>query len=140
MSESPTASSSGDKTPPKKKQKLWYSQSFNQDWLTDPELKDWIKPDPKDKNVVHCVVCESKLKNPNKAGLLSHKVTSKHIKNYESKKKCVNIQHFLKKSVEDPKDKVNNAELLLCGYMAEHGIAFSLADHLVELMKKMFPD
>lgn len=140
MSESPTASSSGDTTPPKKKQKLWYSQSFNQDWLTDPELKDWIKPDPKDKNVVHCVVCESKLKNPNKAGLLSHKVTSKHIKNYESKKKCVNIQHFLKKSVEDPKDKVNNAELLLCGYMAEHGIAFSQADHLVELMKKMFPD
>ena len=62
MGDSPTASSSGDRTPPKKKQ-MWYSQSFNEDWLTDPELEDWIKLDLRDKFVVHCVVCESKLKN-----------------------------------------------------------------------------
>lgn len=66
---------------------MWYSQSFNDEWLKDPELKHWIKPDPKDKYIVHCIVCDSKLKNPNRGGLLSHKATSKHIKNYESKKK-----------------------------------------------------
>ena len=87
MSDNQSASSSGNKTPPKKKQKMWYSQSFNNDWLNDSELKDWIKSDPNDKYVVHCVVCDCKLKNPNKAGLMSHKATTKHIKNYEAKKK-----------------------------------------------------
>lgn len=87
-SEKANASSRGDKTPPKKKIKMWYSQSFNSDWLNDPKLNNWIKPDPKDKYIVYCIVCDSKLKYPNRGGLLSHKATSKHIKNYESKKKC----------------------------------------------------
>ena len=64
----------------KRKKKMWYNQSFSSEWLTDPEFKDWIKADPKDKNVVLCVVCDCKLKNPNKGGLISHKATSKHIK------------------------------------------------------------
>lgn len=68
-SQNPTASSSGDNSPPKKKTKVWYSQSFNSEWLNDPEFKDWIKPDPNDKYIVHCIVCDSKLKNPNKGGL-----------------------------------------------------------------------
>ena len=46
----------------------------------------------------------------------------------------------MKQPAEDPKDEVHNAELLLCGYMAEHGMAFSQADHLIEVMKRMFPD
>lgn len=56
------------------------------------------------------------------------------------RKKCVSIQQFIKKPVEDPQNKVHNAELLLSGYMAEHGMAFSQADHLIEVMKRMFPD
>ena len=133
-------SESGEKTPPKKKPKVWYNQAFKSDWLNDPELKDWIKPDPADRFVVYCTVCDSKMKNCNKSGLMAHKETSKHMKNFEAKKKSLSIKCFTRKQVEDPQDKVDNAELLLSAFMAEHGMPFSQADHLIEVMKKMFPE
>ena len=48
-------------------------------------------------------------------------------------------QFFSEKKTEDPPDEVANAELLLAAFMAEHGMPFSQADHLTELVKKMFP-
>lgn len=34
---------------PKKKIKTLYKQSFKQQWMTDENFKDWVKPDPSDK-------------------------------------------------------------------------------------------
>ncbi len=39
-------------TPPKKKTKTWYQKAFNTEWLKDPSLKSWVKPDPNDKYTV----------------------------------------------------------------------------------------
>lgn len=128
-------------SPPGKKKKLWYRQGFCEDWLTVDELKDWLKPDPSDKFAALCSVCDCKLKNCNRVSLLNHKDSSKHLKNYSDKKKCVKIQSFLRKPRKDDfHDKVSKAEVLLTGYIAEHGVPFAQADHLVETIKKMFPD
>lgn len=144
MSESgdPEPGVSGSNTPPRKKSKGWYQQSFNPEWLQDPELKDWVKPDPKDKNGAFCSVCDWKLKNCNKSALMKHKASSKHIKCFEAKKRTVNIQQYFKKPTESEKlqDKIAKAELLLEGYIAEHGVPFAQVDHLVEVIKKMAPD
>ena len=123
---------SGSNTPPRKKSKGWYQQSFNSGWLEDPELKDWVKPDLKDKYGALCSVCDWKLKNYNKSALLKHKVSAKHVKCLEDKKRTINIQQFFKKPTELEKfqDKVAKAELLLDGYVAEQ------VNHLVEVIKK----
>ena len=89
---------SGSNIPPWKKSKGWYQQSFNSGWLEDPELKDWVKPDPKDKYGALCNVCDWKLKNCTKSALLKHKVSAKHVKYLEVKKRTINIQQFFQET------------------------------------------
>ena len=67
MSDSAVPRGSGDKSPPKKKAKVWYQRAFNDEWLSDPELKDWIKPAASDRYAVICSLCDTK-KN-NKSGI-----------------------------------------------------------------------
>jgi len=31
--------------PEKRLKYVWYKQAFSDEWLLDPELKDWAKPD-----------------------------------------------------------------------------------------------
>ena len=52
---------------------------FNDEWLTDIELKDWIKPDPNNRFAVIFTVCSCTMTNANKTGLLAYKQTQKHI-------------------------------------------------------------
>lgn len=50
------------------------------------------------------------------------------------------LQFFSKKkAAEDPQDEVATAELLISAFMAEHGMPFHQAEHLSEVVKKMFP-
>lgn len=139
--ENPIPSTSGCNTPPKKKRKPWYHQGFNAEWLNDPEFKEWLKPDANDKYVALCSVCDCKFRNTNRSGLLNHKSSSKHTKNLAAKKSSIKMQQFFskKKTAEDPQDEVATAELLLSAFMAEHGMPFHQAEHLSELVKKMFP-
>jgi hypothetical protein len=44
-------------TPPRKKAKMWYQQAFSGEWLSDPELKDWIKADSNNRYAVVSLVC-----------------------------------------------------------------------------------
>jgi Domain of unknown function (DUF4371) len=124
-----------------RKKKVWYNQPFNSDWLHDPDLNDWIEPDPKDRYTVRCKVCDVSLTNANKSALIAHKSTQKHIKNFDLKKKMTKITSFVAHPKEPPlKEKVAKAELLLTAFMAEHHVPFLQADHLMDSMKKMFPD
>ena len=102
-SENSASRGSGYRTPPKKKSKGWYRQCFNVEWQKDPELKDLVKADPSDKFSTMCSVCDIKLKNYNKLSLIQHKSSTKHVKNYEGKKRIVNIQSFLAKT--NPKEE-----------------------------------
>src|SRR5688572_21442245 len=77
-----------------KKRNHGISRSFNNNWLQDPELKVWIEADSKDRFVVRCKVCDFSLSNINKSSLLAHKMTQKHVKNFEFKKEMTNIKTF----------------------------------------------
>ena len=140
-SDSEEAGCSTDKTPPRKKTRISYKQAFKQEWMTDVDFKDWVKPDPKDKFSALCAICDCTLKSCNKTRLLSHKTSSKHAKNMASRKTATVIDKFVTKKKEpDLKDKVHKAELKLTAFMAEHDMPFSQTDHLLPLLKKMFPD
>ena len=100
-------------TYPAKKTKSWYQQSFNNNWLQDPELKDWIEADSKDRFVVRCKVCDFSLSNINKSSLLAHKMTQKHVKNFEFKKDMTNIKtFFVTPKTPSLREQVAKAELL----------------------------
>lgn len=118
----------------------WYSQAFKKEWLEDPLMKDWLEPDNNDKYIVRCKVCDDKLSNTNKAKLLAHKATKKHIRNFESRRTTPSIANFLAKKGPSLKENVTKAELSLVSFLAEHNTPFAQADHLVGLCKKMFPD
>jgi hypothetical protein len=131
----------GSDTPPRKKAKQWHKQAFNNEWLSDPELKDWIRADSNNRYAVVCTVCSTTLANVNKTRLLAHKNTNKHIRNSEAKSRTLNIQQFFHQpKAEDLHNKVAKAELVLTLFMAEHNTPFLRADHLVDCLKKMFPD
>ena len=128
-------------SPPRKKAKVWYKQAFKQEWLEEEEFKSWVKADPSDKFSAVCCVCDATIKNCSKSRLLSHKNSTKHAKNFAAKRNMTVIDKFVVKKTEpDKKEKVHRAELLLTGFMAEHGMPFSQANHLIPVIKKMFPD
>jgi len=125
-------------TPPRKKLKQQsYSQAFCEEWLTDSELKEWIKPDSNNRYAAICTICSCTLTNTNKTGLLAHKTTQKHMKNVEAKSKTLNIKKLFNKPKEPClQDKVAKAETLLTASMAEHNTPFSQADHLITCNSK----
>lgn len=138
-----TSESDGSKIAkrPKSKTNIWYNQPFNNDWLQDSDLKDWIESDPNDRYIVHCKVCDIKLTNANKSALVAHKSSQKHRTNFEINKQSTKISSFFVSPKEPSlKDQVAKAELLLSAFMAEHHIPFEQADHLTEALKNMFPD
>ena len=90
---------------------------------------------------LYCSVCDCTLKCCNRTRLLSHKNSSKHAKNLSLRKGTTVIDKFMTKKKEpDLKSKASRAELLLTGFMAEHDLPFSNVEHLIPLVKKMFPD
>ena len=104
-------------------------------------MKDWIKQNPKNRYEVVCTVCSVTLTNANKAGLLAHKATNKHVNNSLAAKNSLQISTYFNKPKDvSLEDKVAKAEICLTAFMAEHSTPFLQADHLVECCKRMFPD
>ncbi|XP_046855931.1 protein ZBED8-like [Xenia sp. Carnegie-2017] len=139
------SSDKNDHRPSRKKakpeDKKWYKQSFNDAWLKDPELADWISKDPGNKFTVRCKVCEHTFNGPNKSALMKHKATKKHTDAYKAKQNTLQVSKFFQKQTGPDVDEMKaKAEVLLPGFLAEHRTPFLQADHLSELMKKMFPD
>lgn len=89
--------SSTHNTHPKKRAKVWYQQTFKSEWLDDPELCKWVKPDRANKYTVICTVCDCKLKNCNNSSLLHHNVSAKHGKNLSANIITVSIEKFAQK-------------------------------------------
>ena len=68
-------------------------------------------------------------------------MTQKHAKNFELRKHMTNIKtSFVTPKAPSLREQVAKAELLLVAFMAEHNMPFIQADHLVEVIKQMFPD
>ena len=121
--------------------KIWNNQPFNSNWLADPELKDWIKSVKESKYAVKCKVCDVVLTNANKSVLIAHKATKKHSKNFEREKNAIKVDTFFALNKESSlHEKVAKAELLFAAFMAEHYMPFRQANHMAEVMKRMFPD
>ena len=130
---------SNSQASPQKKIK-WYTQVFNVKWLTDTRLKDWLQQDRDNKDYSYCKCCKITLKNANKSMLLRHKESERHKRSYQIAKSSSSISRFFAKKNCAEDEQIAKSELLLAGYLAEHHIPFSHADHLLTVCKRAFPD
>lgn len=125
---------------PIKKRKIWYAQSFKDEWLEDANFKDWLKRDSINKNNSFCICCNVTIKNAGKSMLLKHKNTEKHVKNFQAAKSKLKITNFISKKTTSEGGKIATAEVLFSGYFSEHHVPFVHIDHLLDVCKKAFPD
>ena len=123
------------------KKRKWYSMSFNQEWLKEKDFKDWLAQDAKDSDSSYCKCCKVTLKNANKSMLSKHKISAKHIKNFEAAKSTIDISQFMKSSSSSAADnQTARSELAIAAYFTEHNIPFSCIDHFLPMCKIAFPD
>ena len=118
------------------KKRKWYTQHFEQAWLGDADLKDWLRQDAENPDAGYCACCHVSLKNANKSMLMAHKNTVKHKKYFEAAKSSSKLDSFLVKKTTTLDEKVDKAELLITGYFAEHHVPFLHVNHLVEVLQK----
>ncbi|KAI8772522.1 general transcription factor ii-i repeat domain-containing protein 2 [Biomphalaria glabrata] len=119
-----------------KKKKKWYTQSFLERWLEDPELADWLQGDKDDPSTCYCTCCQVMLKNSNRSMLLSHKKTMKHQRAFAGIPKASSC----KKKKLSCAENIARAELLLSCFFTEHQLPFYYIDHLIEVCRNGFHD
>lgn len=142
MSQSDTESdSSGPSTKKKiKKTKSWRKQKFNKDWLALDQFKGWLTEIPEDPFSCKCNACDCTL-ICGKSELLKHSNGKKHLQKVKSVAQNSNITSFFHPvCTRDESRQVQDFELRLSAFFAEHNVAFQVVDHLVPLLKEIIPD
>ena len=90
--------------------------SFNEEWLKDPQFKDWLERDKNNKDACYCKCCQFTLKNANRSFLVKHASSTKHKTNLEIIKSITNITQFMKKKQSSTSEQIAKAELLIAGF------------------------
>lgn len=79
-------------------------------------------------------ICDVRLKNLNREGLLQHRDSVKHKKNFKTKSNNMDITQLMRKPTVNRvtlQEKITRAETILTGFMSEHCTPSLQADHSV---------
>lgn len=131
---------SGPSSP--KKIKTWRKQKFNESWLLLDEFKGWLQAIPSDSYSCRCVSCDCSL-TCGKSELIKHSKGKKHVQKLKLISKNKNLTEFFKpitKKSEGEDREVQNFEIRLSAFFAEHNVALQIVDHLVPLLQQIVPD
>jgi len=117
-------------------------QMFRSEWKTDKNFQDWIERDT-DETKAKCKFCKVSMVSEVTV-LKNHAKEKKHcsfLSCAPSKQKPITFFDETTLSIEKRTNRsVQNAEIKLARYFAEHNIPFLAADHLIDLLKEIFPD
>jgi len=133
------------KTSPKKKQKkgepvqdasTQYCQKFVDSWLTDPQLKGWLKK--KSSYLGYCAVCNTDLKlgKSGKSELVKHAKTKKHLSKSDADASASKnpLDQFLQGGFTD---QTKLLEARICSFLVENDLAISKVEPLVDFLKSL---
>lgn len=129
-------SDDGPSKPKIKKEKI---KAFNLKWLEEEKFKFWLKAVPENKAKCLCKVC-NKVLACGKSELIKHSEGVKHIKNMSAIKSTPTLSSMMTGSKVKQKNDVKVAEIKLGVFFMEHNVATHIVDHLVPLLKNIFPD
>ncbi|XP_063890379.1 uncharacterized protein LOC135116761 [Helicoverpa armigera] len=120
-----------------------HSQTFRNEWLKNPIFRDWLQPDLKNPKKAKCAYCPSSSLVAEITNLKSHAESKKHLRNKpgSSGLQSQKLTSFgFKTGITQINKQKDRAEIKLAAFFAEHNIAFSVADHLTDLLKEIIPD
>ncbi|KAL5237562.1 hypothetical protein ACI65C_004972 [Semiaphis heraclei] len=115
-------------------------QKFRSEWMDHQDFKDWLAPVIGEPLRAKCKICEIEL-TAELTVLKKHKISQKH-KLYARSIKHVKTpinNYFDSKNIKI-QEKINRAEMLLCGFIAEHNLSLNSIDHLSKLCQEAFSD
>ncbi|KAE8745970.1 hypothetical protein FOCC_FOCC007332 [Frankliniella occidentalis] len=117
-------------------QKTWQDS-----WLNLDQFKGWLAPVKDDPFHAQCLPCNAKF-SAGKSDAEKHARGSKHIGLVEGIKNVrpINLVFGAPTKQQKLDTEVKKAEISLAAFFTEHNIAIMIADHLVQLVKKIFHD
>ncbi|KAF0696484.1 Uncharacterized protein FWK35_00036827, partial [Aphis craccivora] len=139
-----------DRTPEKTKRlrnegskshnKTHKKQKFRSEWMDQQDFKDWLTPVIGEPLRAKCKICVIEL-TAELTVLKKHKISQKHklsARSIKNVKTPIN-NYFDSKNIKI-QEKINRAEMLLCGFIAEHNLSLNSIDHLSKLCQEAFSD
>lgn len=124
----------------KRRKKKYRKQTFSDDWLQIPEFRGWLEKITSDQYMCKCKACNCKI-ICGKSELLKHSRGKKYMEKVISIQSNASLtSYFIKKQNENEVKEVQNFEVRLSTFFAEHNVALQVVDHLVPLLKEIVPD
>ena len=138
-----TGSKRSGQAPGPKQKRVRKEQYFVETWLQREEFKNWleVKTGSDKKRKPFCKFC-SKTLSCSKTGLKRHLKSKTHEKCVAAvgcTKTTTTVSSLWQKSATLTGDRVKSMEIKLSAFVAEHDLAISLSDDLVDLLRSLFP-
>lgn len=112
-------------------------RTFRDAWLHDDELRVWLRKVVGNPHWAYCHACRSDM-SAEITSIKRHKMSKFHTNNMTHIKNAPTKEAST--SVSELDGMVTRAEIKLATFMAEHNIALNTADHLLDLLKDIFPN
>ena len=112
---------------------------YNSAWESMPELKDWLCKSRRDPGKVYCKICHKDLeyKSGGAFDLKRHAAAHKSLEAIDASQPRLQLQPSQASAMSVT---VQDAELRIAFFLAEHHLAFTVADHLTPLVQQLCPD
>lgn len=113
------------------------------EWLSDQEFSPWLTRVEGDPEKAFCATCNKEF-NAELSTIKRHKARKCHTTNEASRVQEQEGSTRVRQGVQPHADSSNTgvamAKILMICFIAEHNLPFTIADHMIDLCKVMFPD
>ena len=111
-------------------------------FLSTWTLPPWIAASSKGLSCAYCKLCKEDFTVTHGGfnDVKRHVAGKGHQKHYKEVTQNHTMESFAAQHVSDLSTKIISAEVAMCNFIAQHNLSFSTADHLTDLLPKMFPD
>ncbi|CAH1974503.1 unnamed protein product [Acanthoscelides obtectus] len=114
-------------------------QKYRCEWESNPHFKGWLKAVKEKPTRAKCIACDSEIQ-ADLTVLKSHSKGAKHLKNVKVIVKNQPKISTMFSNKNEASGQVSRAEIKIAALISEHNLPINLCDHLIPLLKDIFPD
>lgn len=112
-------------------------RKFRDAWLLNPDFTTWLTRVDGNDGKAYCTMCRREF-SAEITAIKRHKSTHVHARN--ELPSVAGVREDVGANNDQLAEAVARAEIKLACFLAEHNISFNTANHLVDLLKTIFPD
>ncbi|CAH2000788.1 unnamed protein product [Acanthoscelides obtectus] len=113
-------------------------QKYRCEWESNPHFKGWLKAVKEKPTRAKCA-CDSEIQ-ADLTVLKNHRKGAKHLKNVKVIVKNQPKISTMFSNKNESSGQVSRAEIKIAALISEHNLPIKLCDHLIPLLKDIFPD